>query len=170
MAKQERHISKSRELYENAEYEYQRTYFDEKTGGFVLTHEQHGKQDIQSEQFVAQTLATQGKQVRLLKEIGLPKGVKTPDAEINGVLWDFKRLTEEATSLANRIQAGIKQSIKQGAVNVGYHIDKSEYNLSELERGIKRALDLDVAEKIDSVVLIFRDGNMDIYDRTRFNQ
>ncbi len=168
MTKQEWHLSKSQELYESAECEYQRTYFDEKTGGFVLTHEQHGKQNIQSEQFVAQVFATQGKQVRLLKEIGLPEGVKTPDAEIDSALWDFKRLTEEATSLANRVQAGIKQAIKQGAANVGYHIDRSEYDLSEIERGIKRALDLDIAEQIDRVVLIFKDGSMDIYDRTRF--
>ena len=168
MAKQERDISKSQELYESAKSEYQRTYFDEQTGGFVLTHEQHGKQDIQSEQFVAQAFARQGKHVRLLKEIGLPEGVKTPDAEIEVVLWDFKRLTEGATSLANRVQAGIKHAIKQSAVNVGYHIDRSEYDLSEIERGIKRALDLDIAEQIDRVVLIFRDGSMDIYDRTRF--
>ncbi len=123
------------------EPKYQQTYFDQETGGFVLIHEQHGKQDIQSEQFVAQAFAEQGKQVRLLKEIGLPEGMKTPDAEIDGVLWDFKRLTEDATSLANRVQAGIKQAIKQSAENVGYHIDRSEYDLSEIERGIKRALD-----------------------------
>jgi hypothetical protein len=150
------------------EPKYRQIYFDEETGGVVLIHEEHSRQDIQSEQFIAQAFAKQGKQVRLLQEIGLPEGVKTPDAEIEGVLWDFKRLTEDATSLANRVQAGIKQAIKQSAVNVGYHIDRSEYDLSEIERGIKRALDLDTAKQIDRVVLIFRDGSMDIYDRTRF--
>ncbi|WP_333325734.1 hypothetical protein [Microcoleus sp. Aus8_D1] len=35
------YIQTSRAIYENAEPEYQRYYFDEVAGGFFLIHQQH---------------------------------------------------------------------------------------------------------------------------------
>jgi hypothetical protein len=84
------YIETSRAIYENAEPEYQRYYFDEIAGGFVLIHQQHNLND--SESFVAEVLAKMGKRVRILSEQAA-EGVRTPDAEIDGEICEFKELT-----------------------------------------------------------------------------
>jgi hypothetical protein len=53
------YIRQSKAIYENAEPEYRRYYFDEVAGGFVLIHQQHNLND--SESFVAEVLAKMGK-------------------------------------------------------------------------------------------------------------
>jgi Contact-dependent growth inhibition CdiA C-terminal domain len=100
-----------------------------------------------------------------LPEIGLPEGVKAPDAEVNGQLWDFKCLTAETIAFANRVQASIKVARQQGAVGVGYHIDTDNYDLSEIRRGIRRAFDLDLNQQIQQVFLVFRDREPIVYRR-----
>ncbi len=93
--------------------------------------------------------------------------MKTPDAEVNGELWDFKCLTAETTAFANRVQAGIKVARRQGASGVDYHVDTDDYDLSEIRRGIRRAFDLDVDQQIQQVLLVFREGEPIVYQRER---
>jgi hypothetical protein len=159
------YLSESLVLYESAPLEYDRFYFNLTLGGFVLVHIAHNRQQILSEQTVARYLADQGDRVYLLPEVGFPQGIKTPDAEVNGQLWDFKRLTNETTAFANRVQAGIKIARRQGAVGVGYHVDTDSYNLVEIRRGIRRAFDLDYDQQIQQILLVFREGEPIVYQR-----
>jgi Contact-dependent growth inhibition CdiA C-terminal domain len=159
------YLSESLVLYETAEAEYSRFYFNLSMGGFVLIHTAHNRQQILSEKTVARYLADQGDRVYLLPEVGFPQGVKTPDAEVNGQLWDFKCLTDETTAFANRIQAGIKGARRQGAIAVGYHVDTDNYDLVEIRRGIRRAFDLDIDQQIQQVLLVFREGEPIVYQR-----
>lgn len=159
------YLAESLALYESAASEYDRFYFSLTMGGFILLHVAHNRQNFQSEQVVARCLADQGDRVYLLPEVGFPQGVKTPDAEVNGELWDFKCLTAETTAFANRVQAGIKVARRQGAIGVGYHVDTDDYDLSEIRRGIRRAFDLDVDQQIQQVLLVFREGEPIVYQR-----
>ncbi len=60
------YIQESQEIYNFAEPEYERYFYDENTGGFVLIHQDHNTND--SERFVAEAFAVQGKRVKLLSE------------------------------------------------------------------------------------------------------
>lgn len=159
------YITESHVLYDSAPLEYNRSYFNPTTGGFILIHIAHNRQSLASELAVAQVLADQSKRVYLLPEVGLPEGIKTPDADVNGQLWDFKRLSAETTAFANRVQAGIKVARRQGAIGVGYHVDTNTYNLGEIRRGIRRAFDLDQDQQIQRVLLVFRDELPIVYQR-----
>jgi len=70
-------IETSRAIYENAEPQYQRYYFDEIAGGFVLIHQQHNLNN--SESWVAEVLAKMGKRVRMLSDRAA-SGAIAPDA------------------------------------------------------------------------------------------
>jgi Contact-dependent growth inhibition CdiA C-terminal domain len=159
------YLDDSQHLYDIAAPEYDRIYFNRATGGFVLLHLAHNRQNLESEQIVAQALADQGRRVYLLPEAGLSEGIKTPDAEVDGQIWDFKCLTAETTAFANRVQASIKVARRQGAVAIGYHIDTDIYDLSEIRRGIRRAFDLDFDQQIQQVLLVFREREPIIYQR-----
>jgi hypothetical protein len=159
------YLAQSQMLYATATPEYDRIYWNPTTGGFILLHAAHNRQNLPSEMIVAQVLADRGQRVYLLPEMGLPQGIKTPDAEVNGELWDFKCLTAETTAFANRVQASIKVARRQGAVGVGYHIETDDYDLSEIRRGIRRAFDLDVDQQIQQVLLVFREAPPIVYQR-----
>jgi Contact-dependent growth inhibition CdiA C-terminal domain len=159
------YLAASQILYDSAGSEYGRSYFNPATGGFILVHGAHNRQSLASELFVAQSLANQGQRVYLLPEAGLPAGIKTPDAEVDGQLWDFKCLTSETIAFANRVQAGIKIARRQGAIGVGYHVDTDDYDLSEIRRGIRRAFDLDLDQQIQQVLVVFRREPPIVYQR-----
>ncbi len=159
------YLAKSQILYSAATSEYDRIHWNPSTGGFILLHVAHNRQNLPSEMIVAQVLADRGQRVYLLPEMGLPQGIKTPDAEVNGELWDFKCLTAETTAFANRVQASIKVARRQGAVGVGYHIDTDNYNLSEIRRGIRRAFDLDFDQQMQQVLLVFPQALPIVYQR-----
>jgi Contact-dependent growth inhibition CdiA C-terminal domain len=159
------YVRKSQEIFDNSEPKYDRTYFDEATGGFVLVHEGHNRgESFISELFIAQTLAKRGSRVFLLDESETIVGSR-PDARVDREIWDFKRLTPDAVAFTNRIQAGIKAARKQSAVKVAYHIDREDFDLDEIERGIKRAFFLDVREQVQAVILVFKDEETITYTR-----
>ena len=101
------YIETSRAIYENAEPEYQRYYFDEVAGGFVLIHQQHNLNN--SEIFIAEVLAKIGMRVRMLSEQAA-EGTRTPDAEIDGRICEFKELTESTRNIRYRVQEGISRA------------------------------------------------------------
>ncbi|MBA3924025.1 MAG: hypothetical protein H0X31_20945 [Nostocaceae cyanobacterium] len=142
----------SRNLYENADLEYQRCYFDEITGGFILIHHNHNLSD--SESFVAEVLAKMGKRVKLLSEIAA-EGVKTPDAEIDGQICDFKELTEESQNIRNRVQEGISKAKNQGATCVIFHINRDNYDAWRINAGIRQALFWDATNLIQEIIFVF---------------
>ena len=60
------YIQESQEIYNQALPEYERYYYDEDTGGFVLLHQAHNTNV--SEMFVAEVFARRGRRVKLLSE------------------------------------------------------------------------------------------------------
>jgi len=146
------YIETSRAIYENAEPEYQRYYFDEIAGGFVLIHQQHNLNN--SEIFVAEVLAKIGKRVRMLSEQAA-EGVRTPDAEIDGEICEFKELTEQTQNIRDRVQEGISRAKKQGAVTVIFHVNRKSYEFWKVNDGIRKAFYWDDTQRIQSIILVF---------------
>ena len=146
------YIETSRAIYENAEPDYQRYYFDEIAGGFVLIHQQHNLND--SESFVAEVLAKMGKRVRLLSEQAA-EGVRTPDAEIDGEICEFKELTKYNKNIRYRLQEGISRAKNQGGTAVIIHINRESYEFWKINDGIRKAFSWDERQLIQSIILVF---------------
>ena len=130
------YIETSRAIYENAEPQYQRYYFDEIAGGFVLIHQQHNLNN--SESLVAEVLAKIGKRVRMLSDQAA-KGVITPDAEIDSQICEFKELTEQTQNIRHRVQKGISRAKSQGAAVVIIHVNRKTYEFWNRNDGIIKA-------------------------------
>ncbi|MEG3436279.1 hypothetical protein V0288_04035 [Pannus brasiliensis CCIBt3594] len=156
-----RYRQESRSIYNNAISDYDRYYFDEKTGGFVLIHENHNIND--SERFIAEVFARLGNRVTLLDERA-ESGVKTPDADINGDIWEFKELSPDAVSIKNTIQRGVASG-KKSAPNVAYYINHNRADIRDINRGITRALVWDTDEYLQKLALVFNDGSLQLLSR-----
>ena len=145
------YIETSRAIYENAAPEYQRYYFDEIAGGFVLIHQQHNLNN--SEIFIAEVLAKIGMRVKMLSEQAA-EGMKTPDAEIDGQICEFKELTEQTQNIRDRVQEGISRAKKQGAATVIFHINRENYEVWKINAGIKQALFWDTEKQIQEIIFV----------------
>ncbi len=151
------YIETSRAIYENAEPEYRRYYFDEIAGGFVIIHQQHNLNN--SEIFLAEVLAKMGKRVRLLSEQA-PSGTKTPDAEIDGQICEFKELTKESSNLKNRVQEGFGKAKNQSANAVIFHVNIEIYDIREIDEGIRQAIYWDVNHLMQTIILVFNNQSV----------
>ncbi len=151
------YIQQSKAIYENAEPEYRRYYFDEVAGGFVLIHQQHNLND--SESFVAEVLAKMGKRVTLLSEQAA-EGVRTPDAEIDGEICEFKELTKESSNLKNRVQEGFGKAKNQSANAVIFHVNIEIYDIREIDEGIRQAIYWDVNNLMQTIILVFNNQSV----------
>jgi hypothetical protein len=156
------YIEESRQIYENAEPEYRRYYFDESAGGFVLIHQDHNLNN--SESFVAEVLAKMGKRVTLLSEQAA-EGLRTPDAEIDGEICEFKELTEQTQNIRDRVQEGISRAKNQGASAVVFHINRENYEVWKINAGIKQALFWDTEKQIQKFILVFNSEQIQIITR-----
>lgn len=151
--------------FDQAEPKYKLRYFDQTTGSYVLLHRGRNRgESFESELFIAETFAKDGSIVILLDESDGREG-KRPDAEIDGEIWDFKRLTPEAIAFANRVQADIREARNQGAVKAAYHIDRENYDLNEIKRGTARAFRYDVEKQLQLVVYLLPTGERVFYGR-----
>jgi hypothetical protein len=150
-------VAKSKDIFDNAEPEYERYYFDEAMGGFVLVHEGHNRgESFGSELFVAEVFAKNGSQVKLLDESDAVDG-KRPDAQIDGKMWDFKRLTQKTERIDRRVQEGYLTARKQGAIGVAFHVDRAEIDIPEINKGVKQAIYWDRSKQIDIIAIIHED-------------
>lgn len=156
------YIQQSKAIYENAEPEYRRYYFDEVAGGFVLVHQQHNLNN--SESFVAEVLAKMGKRVKLLSEQAA-EGVRTPDAEIDGEICEFKELTEQTQNIRDRVQEGISRAKNQGASAVIIHINRENYDVWKINAGIKQALFWDTQNQIQKIIFVANRQQIQIITR-----
>ena len=145
------YIQESWEIYNQAP-EYERYYYDEDTGGFVLIHQDHNIND--SERFVAVVFAKLGRRVKLLSEQAA-SGIRTPDAEIDGEIWEFKELSPEAINVSNAFQRGVAVA-KKRAPNVAYHIN-TNVDIEEINKGITRALVWNTEKLLQKIYLVFND-------------
>ncbi len=151
------YIQQSKGIYENAEPEYRRSYFDEVAGGFVLIHQDHNLNN--SESFVAEVLAKMGKRVTLLSEKAA-EGVRTPDAEIDGEICEFKELTKESSNLKNRVQEGFGKAKNQSANAVIFHVNIEIYDIREIDEGIRQAIYWDVNNLMQTIILVFNNQSV----------
>lgn len=159
-------IDQNKKIFDDAEPQYEKAYFDNSTGGYVLVHNGHNRgESYNSEKFVAEVFARNGSTVVLLDESEAVEGMR-PDALVDGEIWDFKRLSPEVVGFANRVQAGIREARKQGAVKVAYHIDRIDYDLEKIKKGMRRAFQLDGFKQLQGILLVFQDGNFDSYNRS----
>ena len=146
------YLQQSKVIYENADPEYRRYYFDEVAGGFVLIHQQHNLNN--SEIFIAEVLAKIGKRVRMLSEQAA-EGVRTPDAEIDGEICEFKDLTKSTKNIRYRLQEGISRAKNQGATAVIIHINRDSYEFWKINDGIRKAFYWDERQLIQTIILVF---------------
>ncbi len=109
-----------------------------------------------------------GKRVILLSERAA-EGVKTPDADVDGEVCEFKELTEESKSLKNRVQEGISKSRKQGANVVVFHVNRKNYDVRKINDGITQALFWDTAQKIHKLVFVSNSARIQTITREEWN-
>jgi hypothetical protein len=128
----------------------------------VLIHQQHNLNN--SESFVAEVLAKMGKRVILLSEQAA-EGVRTPDAEIDGEICEFKELTEQTQNIRDRVQEGISRAKTQGAATVILHINRENYEVWKINAGIKQALFWDTKKQIQKLILVPNSEQIQIITR-----
>ncbi|WP_448601540.1 CdiA C-terminal domain-containing protein [Thermoleptolyngbya sp.] len=149
-------IRQRREVFENPEAGYQSTFFDRASGGYVWVHENHNQGDsYQSELFVAKQLAKEGAEVKLLSERAEP-GIPTPDADVDGVVFDFKRLTSAARDLGKVIQRDVREARRQGARAIAFHFDKASYDAAAINRSIARAFKA-IDTRITQIIFVVKE-------------
>jgi hypothetical protein len=128
----------------------------------VLIHQQHNLNN--SESFVAEVLAKMGKRVTLLSEQAA-EGVRTPDAEIDGQICEFKELTESTRNIRYRVQEGISRAKTQGASAVIFHINRENYDVWKINAGIKQGLFWDTQNHIQQIIFVANSKQIQIITR-----
>ena len=93
------------------------------------------------------------------------EGVKTPDAEVDGEVWEFKELTQETANFKDRVQDGLRDARRKAAIVVVYHLNRDEYDVKKINAGIQRALEWDVNSQIQSMMWIDRNGKTQTISR-----
>lgn len=97
--------------------------------------------------------------MKLLNERA-PENVPTPDALVNNQLYEFKELTPRSQNLRNRVQEGIGTARKQGAVGVVFHLNRADYKIESINRGVRQAFFWDKKQNIQSIWLLEPTGNL----------
>lgn len=114
------------------------------TGGYVVQHTGHnvitGNADNIAEFHMAEAFAKENKVVKLLNE-SMPSGIKTPDAEIEGLgIFDFKNIGASATQIETNVRDKILGATVQAdniALNLG---DNALAVPSRVNGGIEQAI------------------------------
>ncbi|MDQ3249373.1 MAG: hypothetical protein M3Q45_09215 [Chloroflexota bacterium] len=106
-------------------------------GRFQASIDESEKFFLPKERRIAELLASEGKQVKAKKE---RTGQRTGDAEVNGVLTEFKTLTPLYADNAT-VRNTINNSIRQGGQARHIIIDarNSSLTAAEAHRGLARA-------------------------------
>lgn len=122
-------VKQSKRIYNDYNTDdWDKLFFDEKTGGYVVSHKKHkyNKQTGLQEKQTAKVLAQYGRRVEMCDESGTEKQF---DALVDGVPTEFKIMTGPAN-----IQKRASKAAKQGAENIVYDIqfDNDEKLYKEL--------------------------------------
>jgi SPP1 gp7 family putative phage head morphogenesis protein len=128
------YIQESRKQFHSFDENWKKEYFNEKTGGFYVSHTGHffNSEGGKYERVVGKQLADTGERIQFLQE-GLYKR-KTPDLFMKTQTWDIKAI-ESYTS--NAIMDHIWEGKK--ADNVLFYFTQ-EINVNILKEGYDRAL------------------------------
>jgi len=97
--------------YENYNTQlYDKVYFNTDSGGYVVVHKLHGKQERAENVEIAKILADAGKRVELLP-ISDVQGMKNPDAKVDGIIFEFKKnKTATKSAIDNELRDAKNQS------------------------------------------------------------
>ena len=130
--------------------EWEKAYFDELSGGYIVYHKDHNFSSIggKYEKEVGRLLANEGKQVEFLSEKG--QKTKHPDIYFDKQTWDIK-------SIIAYTSGSIMDSIWNGkkANNVIFYFT-DDININIIEEGYKRAYGrFFKLGKLDSMPAIF---------------
>lgn len=122
--------------------EWEKTYFDYQTGGYVVTNKEriesaevsnNEREKFQKEQPMAKDLAQQGHKVEHLSDKNRTKG-QTYDVNLDGEATDFK-----STNGAGNIQSYAKHAIKdQGANTVVFRLESHKPKMKKALQDAKR--------------------------------
>jgi hypothetical protein len=138
---------------------YNKIFFDTETGGFVVAHKEHGRNELKGNKVIALRLAALGKRVILLPN---QINVISADADVDSEIWEFKTLMT-STNLRSAIQVAIRRA-KLQSCNILCFINQL-YVIEEITAGIDSAVRNDKSEKIARIAVLFEDGK--IIDITR---
>ena len=129
-------IKEARARYDSYGSEWEKEYFDEKSGGFNVYHKKHqftptgGGGD--AEKNVGKILAKLGKQVEFLEENSYKKG--KPDINFDSSTWDIKYIND---ANIETIRGAIKDARK--AQNAIFYWDKYD-RLEDLKIAVIRSI------------------------------
>lgn len=154
-------VGKSKQMTERRlEYEnlgqkgYVQVVFEEKTGGFVVIHSEHGRYEWAQNEEIARLLAALGEAIILM-----PAKSDTTcfDAMRNGEDWEFK--TVKSWKVGNALQNAIRRGKKQ-ASSILCFIDSDGWEIAEITLGIFTAIKFDARAEAQRLAILFRSGKL----------
>lgn len=133
--------------------------FNEKTGAFISRNKNHGKSELKNNLYTAKKMQESGFSSQLLPN---PPNIKSGDALVNGVNWEFKLLSNYS-NLSNRVHQAIREGSKQSK-NILLHIDH-QYTVREIVEGISTAVRRDSNKRIQFIAIAFNDNRVFFFSR-----
>lgn len=152
------HLAGRLAQYEAFEPEYKKVMFNKENGGFIVQHKLHSASEIKNNLFTSEVLVDLGKSVQLLAV----SDVKTADALINDVEWEFKLMTN-FTNFFNAVKREIFEASKQSS-NVLLHIN-NDFEKSQLIRGLIAAINNDKRRAVKFVAVLTKEGKLYNFSR-----
>lgn len=123
-------ISENRKIYNNFGKDYVKEGFDDKTGGFFVSHIDHtfDKKTGKYEKEAAKVLSQNGYRVILQSEKGGAEGVKIPDGFINDTLMEIKAIeSNTASSVSRNIENSARKKVRYAVLYFVKEYDETIY-------------------------------------------
>ncbi len=140
-------------IYESYGPSHEKIFFDEVSGGFVVIHRKHGKNEAAQNLQIALMLAKNGEQMELIENDNVSTSA---DAKRNGDLWEFK--TIKALNLRRAVQRELRKG-KVQCSNILLFINQL-YTIEEITLGIYNAVKFDNAKGIKKIAVLFQEGHL----------
>jgi len=133
---------------------YDKVYFNTDSGGYVVVHKLHGKGELEQNLEIAEILAEKGEKILLLPD---NKNIKSPDALRNGIIWEFKTISN-AHNLYHALQNSIRKGKKQSE-NILIYINQA-YTNENIAKALKSAVNMDNPIQIKEINILYHDKRL----------
>jgi hypothetical protein len=151
--------------FDNFGIEWEKRLFNKENGGYSVAHSGHNI--VPNDFSMADDIANSGKKVKLRNEkVGDPNfGGKTPDAEIDDFVYDFKNF-DSPNDVNGKVYIRIKEAgERSNAPGVVFNLKGNSASLSDVNIGLKGIIDFIQTEGIpptmaEKVGLIYSDGSV----------
>jgi len=143
-----------------------------KSGGYIALQEGHGDSETEQNIKSAKALAKAGKRVELIaqrtsRDGGVKKQIKTHDAMVNDVPWEFK-LTKDYQNICKTMRTKVDDAVSQGAKVVLLDIVRTSwFNVDDLIKGVENAFRFH--PEIEGVCIMLESKKFKLIDRTYFD-